>query len=254
MNTHTSLVALGDSFTEGMSDDLPDGTCRGWADLVAARLAALTPGFRYANLAVRGKLVRQIADEQLAPAQAMGADLACFAGGMNDVMRPGCDLDAVTGQVTRIADGLAASCGRLVLIRVIDPSRRMRGGARLLPRVHRLLATVDALADKHDAVVVDLFSSRVFDAPELWAEDRIHLNAEGHRRVAEAVLRALGLPPEFDWDEPVPPSPAQPLRERVAADLRWARKHLGPWIGRRVTGRSSGDGRSPKRAELLPFE
>ncbi|MGO4758901.1 SGNH/GDSL hydrolase family protein, partial [Streptomyces sp. 2MCAF27] len=29
---------------------------------------------------------------------------------------------------------------------------------------------------------------------------------------------------------------------------------LGPWIGRRLTGRSSGDGRPPKRAELLPYE
>ncbi len=34
--TYTSLVAIGDSFTEGMSDLLPDGTYRGWADLLAA--------------------------------------------------------------------------------------------------------------------------------------------------------------------------------------------------------------------------
>lgn len=52
--TYTSLVAVGDSFTEGMSDRLPDGTYRGWADLLAARLAARTTDFRYANLAVRG--------------------------------------------------------------------------------------------------------------------------------------------------------------------------------------------------------
>ncbi|MEV0475705.1 hypothetical protein AB0I50_38390, partial [Streptomyces prunicolor] len=38
--THTSLVAIGDSFTEGMSDLLPDGTYRGWADLLAGRMAA----------------------------------------------------------------------------------------------------------------------------------------------------------------------------------------------------------------------
>ena len=29
--------------------------------------------------------------------------------------------------------------------------------------------------------------------------------------------------------------------------------HLLPWIGRRLTGRSSGDGRLPKRPELLPY-
>lgn len=65
---YTSFVAVGDSFTEGMSDGLPDGSYRGWADLLAARLADGSPGFRYANLAVRGKLIGQIADEQCGPA------------------------------------------------------------------------------------------------------------------------------------------------------------------------------------------
>lgn len=38
--TYSSFVAVGDSFTEGMSDLLPDRSYRGWADLLAARLAA----------------------------------------------------------------------------------------------------------------------------------------------------------------------------------------------------------------------
>ncbi len=253
MSEHTSLVALGDSFTEGMSDDLPDGRCRGWADLVAARLARGAPGFRYANLAVRGKLVGQIVDEQVEVAVAMRPDLVTFAGGMNDVLRPGCDMGAITARVAHAADALAGAAGRLVLFRVIDPTRRMRGSARLLPRITRLLALVDELAERHGAITVDLFSSRVFDSPALWAEDRIHLNAEGHRRVAEATLRALGVPPGFDWDEPVPPPPRLSWPTRARADLRWARVHLGPWIGRRLTGRSSGDGRTAKRPDLAPF-
>ena len=55
-----SFVALGDSFTEGIDDPYPDGTrYRGWADLVAGRLAADSTErgdeFHYANLAVRGR-------------------------------------------------------------------------------------------------------------------------------------------------------------------------------------------------------
>lgn len=30
------------------------------------------------------------------------------------------------------------------------------------------------------------------------------------------------------------------------------REHVLPWIGRRIAGRSSGDGRLPQRATLLP--
>jgi lysophospholipase L1-like esterase len=45
MHPYTTFVALGDSFTEGLDDPGPDGMYRGWADLVAARLAAEAPGF-----------------------------------------------------------------------------------------------------------------------------------------------------------------------------------------------------------------
>jgi len=41
---------------------------------------------------------------------------------------------------------------------------------------------------------------------------------------------------------------------RRTADARFARQHLLPWIGRRLTGRSSGDGLLPKRPELHPYE
>lgn len=52
----SSYVAIGDSFTEGYGDDLPDGRVRGWADLVALGLAAANPRqVTYANLAIRGR-------------------------------------------------------------------------------------------------------------------------------------------------------------------------------------------------------
>ena len=56
------FVALGDSTTEGLMDLYPDGTFRGWADRLAARLAQDEPDLLYANLAVRGKLARQVAE------------------------------------------------------------------------------------------------------------------------------------------------------------------------------------------------
>ncbi|MFE0426507.1 hypothetical protein ACFW15_29785, partial [Streptomyces sp. NPDC058953] len=41
---------------------------------------------------------------------------------------------------------------------------------------------------------------------------------------------------------------------RGGAHRRFARRHLAPWIGRRLTGRSSGDGRPAKRPDLLPYD
>ena len=60
-----SFVAIGDSFTEGVGDPAPGGGFRGWADRVAGLLAVRYPGLRYANLAVRGKLLRQIVADQV---------------------------------------------------------------------------------------------------------------------------------------------------------------------------------------------
>ncbi|MEU4210892.1 SGNH/GDSL hydrolase family protein [Streptomyces sp. NPDC026206] len=240
--THTSFVALGDSFTEGMSDALPDGSYRGWADLLAARLAARTPGFRYANLAVRGKLIGQIADEQAAAAAAMGADLVTLVGGLNDVLRPQCDVDLVCARLAEAADRLAPSCRQLVLMR--SPGRRGPVMERFRPRMEQLFGFIDTLAERHGALVVDLFSAEVLGDSRLWAEDRLHLNAEGHRRVAEAVWQALGHEAESDWREPLPPLVRPGWAARRTSDLRFAREHLAPWIGRRLTGRSSGDGRT----------
>ncbi|MGK4580102.1 SGNH/GDSL hydrolase family protein [Kitasatospora sp. HPMI-4] len=246
-----------------MCDELlPDGQFRGWADRVAAALAAERPGeeFRYANLAVRGKLIGQIHAEQVDRAAAMNAQLVTLAGGLNDVLRPGCDVAEVRRLLGLAATTLLAGDGTgpgstVVMFTSTDPTRRLAGSVRLLPAILEMKAFVEGLAGQHpEVLVVDLFSAPCFDDRRLWAEDRLHLSPEGHRRVAAAVLEALGRPAGFDWRAPLPPAAPRGRAERLHSDLRWLRVHLGPWIGRRLTGRSSGDHRPPKRAELLPYE
>lgn len=245
---YTSLVAVGDSFTEGMSDLLPDGSYRGWADVLAARMAAGAPGFRYANLAVRGKLIGQIVDEQIDMAAAMNADVVTLVGGLNDTLRPNCDMGRVRGLLTEAVERLAPSCKRLVLMR--SPGRRGPVLERFRPRMEELFATVDALAARHDALVVDLYGAPALGDPRLWDVDRLHLTAEGHRRVAEAVWQTLGYEPEDpEWRVSMPATAPPAWLDRRVADVRFARQHLLPWIGRRLTGRSSGTaGREPRSA------
>ncbi|MFI7342707.1 SGNH/GDSL hydrolase family protein [Streptomyces sp. NPDC050085] len=248
---YTSLVAVGDSFTEGMSDLLPDGSYRGWADLLAARMAARGPGFQYANLAVRGKLIGQIVDEQVDVAAAMNADVVTLVGGLNDTLRPKCDMGRVTGLLTEAVEKLAPSCGQLVLMR--SPGRNGPVLDKFRPRMEELFACIDDLAARHGAVVVDLYGATALADQRMWDVDRLHLTAEGHRRVAEAVWQTLGYEAEEDWRAPLPASARPGWTARRVADARFAKQHLVPWIGRRLTGRSSGDGRPPKRAELAPY-
>ncbi|MFE7776928.1 SGNH/GDSL hydrolase family protein [Streptomyces sp. NPDC057445] len=249
---YTSFVALGDSFTEGMSDLRPDGSYRGWADLLAARLAARAPDFRYANLAVRGKLIGQIVAEQVDRAAAMKADVVTLVGGLNDTLRPKCDMGRVRGLLDEAVERLAPSCERLVLMR--SPGRNGPVMERFRPRMEELFDHIDTLAARHGALVVDLYGAPVLGDQRLWDVDRLHLTGEGHRRVAEAVWQTLGLPAEDDWRAPLPSAARPGWAARRTADARFARQHLVPWIGRRLTGRSSGDGLPAKRPELLAYE
>ena len=251
--THTSLVAVGDSFTEGMSDLLPDGSYRGWADVLAGRMAAQTPGFRYANLAVRGKLIGQIVDEQVDFAATMRPDVITLVGGLNDALRPKCDMGRVRGLLTEAVERLAPSCEQLVLMR--SPGRQGPVLERFRPRMEELFACVDDLAARHGALVVDLYGAPSLADPRLWGVDRLHLTTEGHRRVAEAVWQTLGYAAQDpQWRTPPPPTAPPHWLARRTEDIRFTRQYLLPWIGRRLTGRSSGDGLPAKRPELLPYE
>src|SRR3954447_4808196 len=125
-----SFVAMGDSFTEGMNDAYPDATYRGWADLVAARLAVdAGPDFGYANLAVRGRLLEQVLAEQLEPALAMRPGLVSFAAGGNDVLRPRADAQALVDRIDPAIVQLRAVGADVILFRFADtshlPAQRM---------------------------------------------------------------------------------------------------------------------------------
>jgi lysophospholipase L1-like esterase len=246
------FVAVGDSFTEGVGDPLPDGTFRGWADLVAAGLAAQTPGLRYANLAVRGRTFDGVAGRQVAAAVALRPDLVSFAAGGNDALRRGFDLAALMERFDGVVGGLRESGADVVLFRFPDMSVRLPLPGVLRPRIVAMNDLVTQVAARHGAYLVDLFGDHAFHDPGLWSADRLHLNAAGHRRVASQVLAALGLASV--------PSPLEPLQEVRAswlgarsADLRWARAYLGPWLHRRLTGRSSADGVRAKRPDLRPL-
>jgi lysophospholipase L1-like esterase len=250
----TRYVALGDSTSEGLEDPCPDGRgYRGWTDRLAERLAAADPELTYANLAVRGKLARQVREEQLGAALALRPDLATCVAGLNDVLRRSCDVAAVAADVDAMVGALRGAGADVVTFTYPDPVP-INPIAR--PARERVVAYNDrlrAIAARHGAIVVDLERHPVTSDPRLWHPDRLHANSEGHARIAAAIAEALGLPgADAAWAAPLPVLSPLPRRHALAADLTWARRHFAPWVVRRLRGRSSGDGRVAKRPELLP--
>jgi lysophospholipase L1-like esterase len=245
-------VALGDSFTEGLNDSDParPGEFRGWADRLAEHLAAASPDadVEYANLAIRGRLVGQILDEQLPVALAAQPDLVSLVGGGNDLLRPGADPDALAGLIEDAVAKLRAG-GADVLIATGADTRQTPLLRRIRGRVAIFNADLFSIALRHGAHVLDQWGAAWLQDWRMWDADRIHLTAEGHRRMGLAAAAVLGVPVRDagDWSTPLPPLPPRPLRTAVSEEAAWVRGFVAPWVCRRLRGESSGDGRAAKR-------
>ena len=245
-------VAIGDSFTEGIGDPRPDGRDRGWSDRVAETLSAREPDFTYANLAVRGRKVAGIVQEQVPAAVELQPDLVSFAGGINDALRRSWDLTGLTQYLEAGVGALAYSGAQVVIVTYGRPSNRSRVLGSVEQRLSDYRDVTYEIAERHGARIVDFWNAHVLNDPRFWSEDRLHLNPVGHQRVAMAVLETLGVAQATSWLDPLPPVQPPTVAARAARNAAWAGKHLVPWLGRRVTGRSSGDGVTPKRPECLP--
>jgi lysophospholipase L1-like esterase len=249
-----SFVAIGDSFTEGLDDPYPEhGLYRGWADLVATRLSAEVPDFGYANLAVRGRKLGPVIDEQVPVALGLRPDLISFAAGGNDALRRTFDGPALTGQLDEVVKLLRASGADLLLFGFAQLNARLPGRNLVRMRAELVNRAVAEIAERSGARLIDLWSDEEFSNPLMWSVDRLHMNAYGHHRVAAHVLTALGISPEPTWWELPVPGRAPSWAAQRFDDARWMGTHLAPWVRRRLTGRSSGDNRTAKRPTLGPL-
>ncbi|MFJ2743269.1 SGNH/GDSL hydrolase family protein [Streptomyces sp. NPDC087440] len=249
-----SYAAIGDSFTEGVGDPGPGGAFIGWADRLAVLLDDRVPEhtFRYANLAVRGKLLDQIVADQVPRAKELAPDLVSFCAGGNDIIRPGTDPDDVAERFEKAVADLTSAVGTVMVTtgfdtRGIPVLRHLRG------KVATYSAHVRAIADRYDCPVLDLWSLRSVQDRRAWDSDRLHLSPEGHTRVALRAGQVLGLEIPADPDQAWPPMAPRGRLEARRDNIDWAREHLVPWIGRRLRGESSGDHVEAKRPDLLPL-
>ncbi|HWF82774.1 MAG TPA: SGNH/GDSL hydrolase family protein [Streptosporangiaceae bacterium] len=261
MREYRSFAALGDSFTEGVGDPCADGvSCRGWADRFAEHLADDRPGLRYANLAIRGKLLGEVLNEQVPAAIALGPDLVSLAAGGNDMLRPRTDPDelAVTFE-TAVAKLTAAGC-KVMAFTGFDPKafpviRLIRGKAAVFSMHVRVIAA------QYDCLLADLWPMRILTDRRLWSPDRLHMAADGHRRVALLACEVAGIPAPDDWRAPLSAQPIRPGAAGAArswlssrwSDVEWVSEHAAPYLSRRLHGISAGDGMSPKRPDLAAF-
>lgn len=248
----TRFAALGDSITEGWCDPVVGRgePWFGWADRLALELdrhqRALHPTagrLEFANLAVRGRRVRDVVAEQIPAAIEMRADLVSVLIGGNDLsaLRP--DPDRLAADLETGIAKLAQTPATVLLATVYDPGfsrvlKMLRGRAAVFT------ANVHAIANRHGCLVLDLWTIPGLADRDMWSEDRLHPSTRGHLALLRSAAATLGIP------DPVDPGEAgEPTRIPTTV---WLRRHALPWLSRRVRQVSSGDGLGPKIPQPLP--
>ncbi|MBA8925418.1 lysophospholipase L1-like esterase [Kutzneria viridogrisea] len=239
------FVALGDSLTEGIGDLDVAGRPRGWADRFATMLAAERGELSYANLAVRGLTAGQVLDTQLGPALALRPDLASVVVGMNDLMRPRLDVGRLRTELGALYGGLTAAGAVVLTATLPEPgigvpvSPGLRAG--FVRRGRRLNEVIRHAAAEQGVLCLDLARSRP-SSPEIWSADRLHPSAHGHQLIAQEFHALLHDRPSTMAD----PLHSKQIVPALGEQLRWIADQVGPWLWRRITGRSSSTGVTAK--------
>ena len=251
LRTYARYVALGDSQSEGLWDGDESTGMYGFADRLAVLVNSHHPGLAYANLAVRGKRIRDVIDEQLPLALAMKPDLITSCIGMNDVTWPGRSFDRALADLEYLHDRLAETGATVVTTTFPDLVQILPIGRLIATRVLQLNDVIRTEPDRHGFRLVDLYGASSMLDPDTWSDDRVHGSPRGHALFAAAAAEALELPgSNHDWAYASPDVVRPGFRSRMYSQALWTQHLLMPWLWRHFRGRSSGEGRGPKRPML----
>ncbi|MGJ3191761.1 SGNH/GDSL hydrolase family protein [Paenarthrobacter sp. FR1] len=246
------FVALGDSFTEGVGDidrRLPNN-CRGWADRVAEELARNDEGTRYANLAIRGRRLHRIIDEQIEPALAMDPTLVSFYAGGNDLLMARLNMAKLMRDYEDAVKRLKASGATILLFTGYNvPLSPLLEPLKLRTAIYN--RNIRRIAAKYGTLLVDYWCFEKFQDPRMWAPDRLHMSTPGHSYMAKKVLEVLGAPHALRSPALAAPR-SRTHAENIADDVAWLRRDVGPWLSRRLRGVSSGDHLGARWPGLMP--
>jgi lysophospholipase L1-like esterase len=236
--------------TEGMSDEIIDGKYRGWADRVADTLAKSNSDFTYMNLAIRGKLLKQVVENQI-PAAVKFIEgkqtLVSFHAGANDVLRPNYQADLSLPLYEEGVKQLTDAGATVIIFTVID---KVEGKGKTATLWHQRFSNfnenVRRVAAKYPVILFEAKNAEFLHDRRFLAFDRLHMNSEGHRRLANAVLQGLDFEFDPNWKVPLDPAKKKNKVVRFVLNFIWIITFVIPWIWRRIRGKSSGDGRIAK--------
>jgi len=220
-----TMVALGDSLTQGDGDD----TGRGYTGRLLDMVNAIRPGSTMTNFGqsgwnsdalingdqgLSGQLTRSLEELEIAPAERRGA-VALVWIGSNDLWylyefgegsneNDALDAEHFASNMDLILGQLRAAGAQVIVALLDDQSKRpvaLKGEAftsitpdeldRMSLQVTRYNEIISAKAEQYGASTVDFYSTDIFTNPATLYDDGNHPNAAGYDIIAQKWFDAL---------------------------------------------------------------
>jgi lysophospholipase L1-like esterase len=186
------LVAMGDSFTEGIGDEVEGAELKSWVDYFAQ---LHTPDLKYTNLAKRGLLTKHIRLKQLERALALQPDLVSLIAGANDVLKGRWNRNEYKNDMELMVDTLSKSGATIIIASLPDFTVRMplsfEQKQLLKEQLLEANKVIHSLSSEYNLYHIDFWNHPFANDNTLWSKDLIHPNSRGYRKIAEVIFNSL---------------------------------------------------------------
>ncbi|PEQ62256.1 lipase [Bacillus cereus] len=186
------FVAIGDSFTEGIGDEVEGIALKSWIDHF---VQLCEKDIEYANFAKRGLVTEEIRLQQLEKALTFNPDLVSLIAGANDVLKGRWNHDAYKNDMEFMIDTLSKAGADIIIANLPDFTVRLPFASEKKQEIKKQLLeaneVIHSLSREYKLHHVDFWNHHLVNDNTLWSKDLIHPNSKGYVKVAELIFSSL---------------------------------------------------------------
>ncbi|WP_339208425.1 SGNH/GDSL hydrolase family protein [Paenibacillus sp. FSL K6-3182] len=183
------FVAIGDSFTEGIGDEVEETPLKSWVHHFAE---LHEPALKYTNLAKRGLITKEIRLKQLEEALALEPDLVSLIAGANDILKGRWNFNEYKSEMELMVDALSKSGAAVIIGNLPDftarlplPDEKKRVIKEQLLQANEV---VRSLSSEYKLMLIDFWNHPMAEDNTFWSKDLIHPNSIGYKKIGEIIF------------------------------------------------------------------
>ncbi|WP_116758535.1 SGNH/GDSL hydrolase family protein [Bacillus luti] len=186
------FVAIGDSFTEGIGDEVEGIALKSWVDHF---VQLCVNDIEYVNFAKRGLVTKEIRLQQLEKALTFKPDLVSLIAGANDVLKGRWNHQAYKNEMEFMIDKLSKTDADIVIANLPDFTVRLPFSSEKKQVIQEQLLeandVIRSLSREYKLHHIDFWNHQLVNDNTLWSTDLIHPNSKGYVKVAELIFNSL---------------------------------------------------------------